>query len=169
MRCCGGLERIDDGRLLVALLVLLDRVTTKKLAKRSPGAAERGIDRRDLALPFRRLADRGFERGAVAFGHDREDRAPSIAAPSPLSTGWNRPREQRRSAHDLALPVDGGDRHRRVLEEAHEAHFGGALRVGAVVARAVDHERARGTGRAVGAEGDLVEQPRRQRCGRRGS
>ncbi len=57
--------------------------------------------------------------------------------------------------------VDGRDRHRRVLEEAHEAHFGGALRVGAAVAGAVEDERARGAGRAVGAEGDLVEQPRR--------
>ena len=57
--------------------------------------------------------------------------------------------------------VDGRDRHRRVLEEAHEAHFGGALRVGAAVAGAIEDERARGAGRAVGAEGDLVEQPRR--------
>ena len=52
--------------------------------------------------------------------------------------------------------VDGGDRHRRMVEEAHEAHFGGALRVGTLVARAVDHDRARGAGGAVGAERELV-------------
>ena len=48
-----------------------------------------------------------------------------------------------------------------MLEEAHEAHFGGAQRVVAVVAGAVDHQRARGARRSVGAERDLVEQPRR--------
>ena len=54
----------------------------------------------------------------------------------------------RESAHCCgAMPpvlVDGRDRHRRVVEEAHEAHFGGALRVAAVVARAIEHQRARG-------------------------
>ncbi len=72
------------------------------------------------------------------------------------------PREQRIGADDAPFPIDGGDRHRGIVEEAHEADFGGALRIGAVVAGAVEHERARGAGRAVGAEGELVEQPHRQ-------
>ena len=72
--------------------------------------------------------------------------------------------ESRIGIRDPALLVDGRDRHRRVLEEAHEAHFGGALRIDAVVAGAIENERARGPGRAVGAEGDLVEEPDRQRA-----
>ena len=55
------------------------------------------------------------------------------------------------------LAIDGRDRHRRVVEEAHEADFGRALRIGAVVLRAIEHERARRAGRAIGAEGKLVE------------
>ena len=43
-----------------------------------------------------------------------------------------------------ALPVDRGDGHRRVVEEAGEAHLGGAQRLRAVLAgRAVEDERAR--------------------------
>ncbi len=51
-----------------------------------------------------------------------------------------------------------------MVEEAHEADFRGALRIGAVVAGAIEHERARGARHAVGAEGELVEQPHRQRA-----
>ena len=41
-----------------------------------------------------------------------------------------------------------------------------AARCGSVPSslRAIEHERARGARRAVGAEGDLVEQPHRQRA-----
>ena len=48
-----------------------------------------------------------------------------------------------------------------MVEEAHEAHFGGALRIGALVARAADHQRPRRAGRAVGAESQLVIEPHR--------
>ena len=48
-----------------------------------------------------------------------------------------------------------------MIEEAHEADFGGALRIGALVARAADHQRARGAGHAVGAECELVIEPHR--------
>ena len=48
-----------------------------------------------------------------------------------------------------------------MIEEAHEAHFGGALRIGALVAGAADHQRARRAGRAVGAECQLVIEPHR--------
>ena len=97
--------------------------------------------------------------GAVALGDDGEDRA--AAAALALQHRIEQPREQRIRAHDRALLVDGGDRHRRVLEEAHEAHFGGAQRIAAVVAGAIDDQRARRARRAVGAERDLVVEPRR--------
>ena len=69
--------------------------------------------------------------------------------------------EARIGANDRAGAIDGRNRHRRMVEEAHEAHFGRALRIGAFVARAADDERARGAGRAVGAESELVIEPSR--------
>ena len=79
------------------------------------------------------------------------------------------PGEQRIGAHHAAVLVDGRDRHRRVVEEPHEADFGGALRIGAVVAGAIEHQRARRAGRAVGAESKLVEHPNRQRAAAAGA
>ena len=87
-----GLERVDDRRLLIALLLVLDR-GDEEAGEALAGAVERGIDRRDLALPFRRLADGGFERGAVALGDDGEDRA--VARALALERGVEQPREPR--------------------------------------------------------------------------
>src|SRR5216684_1986634 len=67
-----GLERVDDRSLPIALLLILDcgdEEARIALAR----AGERGIDRGDFALPFRRLADGGLERAAVALGDDGED------------------------------------------------------------------------------------------------
>ena len=50
-----------------------------------------------------------------------------------------------------------------MIEETHEAHFGGALRIGALVARQTNDQRAGRTGRTVSAERQLVKQPRRHR------
>ena len=55
----GGLQRIDDGGLVIA--VLLDRCG-EKACEAFAGAFERGIDRIDLALLVGGAADRGFER-----------------------------------------------------------------------------------------------------------
>src|SRR5262249_60082924 len=109
----------------------------EKAGETLAGTAERDVDRGDTALPFRRLADRGFQRAAVALGDDREDR--TIAARFALEPGMEQPREPRIGIGDAALLVDRGDRHRRVLEEAHEAAFGIPLRVGAAVTGAVEH------------------------------
>ena len=151
-----GLERVDDRGLPVALLLVLDG-GDEKAGIALAGAGERGVDRGDLALPFRRLADGGFERAAVALGDDGEDRP--IAGGFAYEHGIEQARKSRIGVRDAALFVDGRDRHRRVLEETHEAHFGGALRINRAVAGAVEHERAGRAGRAVGAEGDLVEEP----------
>ena len=43
-----------------------------------------------------------------------------------------------------------------MVEEAHEADLGRPLRIGALVPRAADHQRARGARRPVGPEGQLV-------------
>ena len=69
--------------------------------------------------------------------------------------------EARIGADHRAGAIDGRNRHRGMIEEAHEAHFGGALRIGALVARAADHQRPRGAGHAVGAECQLVIEPHR--------
>src|SRR5450759_2783880 len=71
--------------------------------------------------------------------------------------------ETRIAARDAAGLVDGGDCHRRILEETHKAHFRRALRIAAVVLGPIKHQRARGPRRAVGAERHLVKQPHRHR------
>ena len=48
-----------------------------------------------------------------------------------------------------------------MVEEAHEADFGGALRIGMLVAGPADHQRARGAGYAIGPECQLVIEPHR--------
>ena len=56
----GGVERVDDRGFLIALL-LLDR-GDEEAGRALARAVERGIDRRDLALPGGGLAQRCFER-----------------------------------------------------------------------------------------------------------
>ena len=48
-----------------------------------------------------------------------------------------------------------------MIEEAHEAHFGGAVGIAALVAGTADDQRARRPRRAVGAESELVIEPHR--------
>ena len=48
-----------------------------------------------------------------------------------------------------------------MVEETHEADFGGALRIGMLVTRAIDHQRARRAGHAIGPECELVIKPDR--------
>ena len=153
----GRLERVDDRGLAVASSS--STAETKKLAQRSPRPASAASTGAMSPWPSRGLADRGFERRAVALGHHRRGSSGS----SPLSTPSKAAGEARIAARDAAGLVDGRDRHRRVLEEAHEAHFRRALRIAAVVLGAIEHQRARGAGRAVGAERHLVEQPHRHR------
>ena len=152
----GGLEQIDDRGLGVAF-VLLDR-GDEELPPALLAAVEHHLDGRNIALPFRGLVDRGDHQMAVALAHRAEDRlagrAVRVQALRELGVAGV-------GAHHRAAAIDGRDRHRGMIEEAHEAHFGGALRIGALVARAADHQRARGAGHAVCAEGELVVEPHR--------
>ena len=107
--------------------------------------------------PAAALCDRRFQRRPVALGHHRQDRT-LLVQHAVEGTG-----KARIAARDAAELVDGRNRHRRILEEAHEAHFGRALRIAAVVLGAVEHQRARDAGRAVGAERHLMKQPHRHR------
>jgi hypothetical protein len=153
----GGVERIDDRRLLIALL-LLDRGHIEA-GRAIAGAFKHGIDRGDIALPGRRPAQRRLERCAVALRDHRQDRA--VVGALALVHRMEQPCKQRVRARDPALLVDGRDRHRGIVEEAHETHFGSAQWVGTAVAGAIEDEGARGTSRAVGPEHDLVEKPNR--------
>ena len=159
----GRLQRIDDGRFLVAFL-LADRGDVE--ARESLAlAGQRGVDRRDVPPALRRLDDRRFERRPVALGDDGADRAAAgVAADHALE----QPGKQRIGAHDAAVAVDRGDRHRRVMEESHEADFGGALQFAAVIAGAIEHHGARGAGQTVGAERQPVQAGEPAASGRSG-
>ena len=152
----GGLEHVDDRGFGLAL-VLLDG-GDEELAEPLLGAVQHHLDRRNVGLPFRRLIDRGDQQVPVALADGAEDRLRRrrIAADALRQLGV-----ARIGPDDRAAAVDGRDGHRRVVEEAHEAHLGGALRIGTLVAGAADDQGARGTRLAVGAEGELVIKPRR--------
>ena len=108
--------------------------------------------------PAAALAIAAFSAGAVALGDAGQDRA--VVALEQTFEGRG---ETRIAAGDAADLVDGGDRHRRVLEEAHEAHFRRA-RGSAPSSRARLSTSVReAPGLAVSAEGHLVEQAHRQR------
>ena len=109
-------------------------------------------------LPFGRLVDRRDQEAAVAGVHGAEDRfvRGAVGAEALRQLG-----EAGIGAHHRAAAVHCRDRHRGMVEEAHEADFGGALRIGMLVAGAADHQRARRAGRAVGAERQLVIEPHR--------
>ena len=100
----------------------------------------------------------------IALDDDGGDRTIATLAPLVAQHIVEQPHEQRIGAHDAAASIDSRDRHRRMVEKAHEADFRRALRVCAVVARAIEHQRARSAGRAVGAERELVEEANRERA-----
>ena len=147
----GRLQHVDDGGLGLAL-VFLDR-GDEELPPALPGAVEHGLDRRDIALPLRRLVDGRDQKVAIARVDRAEDR---LAGRAVGAQALRQLGEARIGADHRARPVHGRDRHRGMVEEAHEADFGRPLRIGAFVARAADHQRARGARRPVGPERQLV-------------
>ena len=120
----GGLQHVDDRGFGLAL-VLLHR-GDEELAPALPRAFQQRLDRGDVALPFGGLGDRGNQQPAVAVRHGGEDRLVDGAGGRQALRQLG---EARIAAHHGAGAVDGGDRHRRVVEKPHEAHFGGTLRV----------------------------------------
>ena len=151
----GGFDRIDDGGLVYRARPdppPPSRKTARTLA------AERGIDRIDLALASGPRDGSRFP----AQGGPVRPRPRGSSGPQGRRLGFahriEQAGEQRVRPRDPAIAVDRGDRHRRIVEEAHEAHFGGTLRI-AVVAGTIDDQRARRSRRAVGAECHLMEQP----------
>ena len=158
----GGVEG-EDGRVraFVALGIGGRRDEEPRRARRL--AREGEIDRGDVAFAGARRGERFSERGVVAFGDPRVERRSRFA----------RRRLQRRrresgegavGAQHAAVGRDRSDRHRRRVEEAGEAHFGGAQVFAGVLARgAVERQRARRAGQAGAGEGDAVQQPHRQK------
>src|SRR5262249_44130065 len=119
-----GFERVDDRSFTIALLLVLDR-GDEKAGIALAGTFERRLDRINFALSVCRRADSGFEDAPVALGDDGEDRAilPSFA----FEYGVEQAGKPRIGIDDPSLLVDRGNRHRRILEEAHEPHFGRSL------------------------------------------
>ena len=134
----GGLQHVNDRGFGLAL-VLLDR-GDEELAPALLGAFEHHLDRGNIALPFRRLVDRRDQQVAVAGADGPEDRLVGGGVEAQTLRQFRKPRI---GADHGAGAVDGRDRHRGVVEETHEADFGGALGIGTLVAGAADHQRAR--------------------------
>ena len=158
-----GFQRINNRGFLIALF-LLDRGDVEP-AEALALTGQHGIDRRDFGLAERRLPDCARQRFAIARSNGGKDRTILCLAAGAVK----QPREERVGANHAAMFVDRGDRHRRMMKESHEANFGGALRIAAVVARPIEHERPRGSGRTVGAIGDIVQHAHRHRAAAAGA
>src|SRR5262249_56117973 len=118
---------------------------------------QRAVDWRVVGLADRGLPDSPLERSGVARRDGGKDRTILCLAAGAVK----QPREERVGAHHAAIFVDRGDRRGRVMKEAHEADFGCALRIAAVVARPIEHERPRRAGRAVTAISDIMQHAHR--------
>ena len=153
----GIVERVDDRGFRIAVAIFVNRCDEE--GREAFGSRRQcRFDRRNIALALACHGNRLFEGAALAFGDGRQDAALGLAR------ALEHAGEQGIGAHDPARSVDGRDCHRGIVEEAHEAHFGGALRILVFAARAVQYQCARWPGRTVGAEGHLMEQPDRNRA-----
>ena len=84
-------------------------------------ALQRRVDGREIGASFDGAGDRALQRLVVALGDAGEDRARAVGRAQGFG---HQPREGGVGAHDDAARVDDRDRHRRLVEEAREAHFG---------------------------------------------
>ena len=109
---------------------------------------------------LRRRFERGGDRLAIWFGDEVDEPPPSRpAGEGPLEQA----EEGGVGAADRAVPVDGGDGDRRVVEEAGEADLGSTQRLRPLLARAaVEDDGAGRARRAVGGDRNAVEKPHRQ-------
>ena len=95
----GGLQHVDDGGFGLAL-VFLHR-GDEELPPALLGAVQHRLDRRDIALPFRRLVDGGDQQVAIARADRPEDRLAGRAvgtrgfAPVWRSGHWRGPPRRR--------------------------------------------------------------------------
>ena len=120
----GGVER-EDRRARALVAARIGGRDEEARRTRRARALERGVDRGDVALALRGGGDRVAQGGAVALGDEAKIDGPSLAGAG-LQRRRREPREGGVGAQHRARGVDRGDRHRRRIEEAREAHFGGA-------------------------------------------
>ena len=130
----GGLQHVDDRSLGLAL-VFLDR-GDEELPPALLGALQHRLDRGDITLPVRCAVDRGDQQAAIPAVDGAEDRLVGCAVEVQALRQFG---ETGVGTDHRARAIHGRDRHRGVVEEAHEADFGGALRIGTLVPRAADY------------------------------
>jgi hypothetical protein len=158
----GGLHRIDDRGLFRRLFRMFDhRVDVEaEMPLLVVGAA--AVDRRDVALLVGRLGNRILERLAVVLAqHGLKQRSALhvIARHQAVKHLQERPV----GSENLAVAVDRGDRHRRIVEEAGEAHLRARRVMHARAALfAADDDGPAFARRTVAGGRNPVHQPHRQ-------
>ncbi len=152
----GDVDDVDDHHLAAA--GALGHRIDEEAAGAQALAGKRRVDRRHHAGSFRGGGERGGEVGLVLVGDEIGERAGGVR-PDPRKHA----QERRIGAPDAAVAVDRRDGDRRVVEEAGEAHLGGAQRLGQFLAgRAVEHHGAGGARRPVDGHRHAVQQAHRQ-------
>ena len=150
----GGVERdhVGAGALAAARFRRRDEEAHRALAL----ALDRRVDRRDVGLAFGGLGDGRLQRRVVALDDGVEQRRARVLHRRRRQLG-----EGAVGAPHAALGAERGERQRRRIEHALEPRVRrlalGTRRVGV----RLQHQRARGGGSAVEAEGDAMDQPRR--------
>ena len=134
----GRLQHVDDGGFGLAF-VFLDR-GHEELPPALAGSIEHQLDRRDVALPLRRLVDGRDQEVTIAGTDGGKERLVGRAIGAEALRQFGEPRI---GADHSACAVDRRNRHRGVIEEAHETGFARAQRIGALIPRAADRQRAR--------------------------
>ena len=158
----GGVERVENGRLALAAFVAHRGHPDPHRAARRRRRACSSSGGMSLAAFGRRAQGRRHLRVPSPSG-TRSTIERTLAASPGARQRAEQARERRVRLHDPAVPVDGRDGDRRVVEEPGEAHFGGALALVDIEARrAVEHQRPRRARAPVLAEGDAVIEPHRQ-------
>ena len=151
----GRLDGVDDRRLLGALAAgaVGHRVDVEADVALLVAGQHR-VDRRDVGLALPGLLERRGEGGTVALVDHRVEPHAAVDRVAVDDRGEQR-QERRVGAHDAALLVDAGNRHRRRVEEAREADLGGAQIGGGILALgAVEHD---GAGRPAGSPSRLAD------------
>lgn len=156
------LDGVDDGSLFRRLVALLDDRIDIEAEMPCLILRVAGIDRRNIALPVLGSGKCLRQQRPLAFAEDRLQRRAALDIVARNHVG-KQLQERCVGAKDTPCPVDGSNRHRRIVEKAGEAHRRNRGRlVVVIIFLAAEHDRPAFAGGTVTHGGDAVHQTRWQ-------
>ncbi|MCY1489888.1 hypothetical protein D9M68_236280 [compost metagenome] len=158
----GDFKRMDDCRFLWRLIALVDHGVDIEAEVALAILRVQRIDRRDVTLPVLGCRQRLVQTALFGFVHHGFDQRSALDVVLRDEAGEEL-QERRVGAQNPAFAIDGGDRHRRVVEEAREPHCRARRRLLVVLAAFARHDDgAAFAGCSVTRRGDAVDHAHRQ-------